>query len=109
VRISPRQRNEPLQCWPPRTHPSSGDTKVTDDTENVPAGSGVTLRDGAGGFPEVGLAFEVGVVLAFEVGFALEVIPAGVGEHAASSHPAFRTANPSATDRAAVVGTNSAS
>jgi hypothetical protein len=101
VRISPRQRNEPLQCWPPRTHPSSGDTKVTDDTENVPAGSGVTLRDGAGGFPEVGLAFEVG--------FGLEVIPAGVGEHAASSHPALRTASPSATDRAAVVGTNFAS
>jgi hypothetical protein len=105
--MSPRQRNEPLQCWPPRIHPSCGDTKVTDATENVPAGSGVTLRDGTGGFVGNGVALEVGV--AFEVGFALEVIPAGTGEHAASSHPALRTASPSATDRAADVGTNSSS
>jgi len=67
------------------------------------------LREGAGGLVGNGVSVAVEVGLAFELGFALEPTPAGAGEHAASSHPALRTASPSATDRAAVVGINAVS
>jgi hypothetical protein len=109
VRISARHWEDVPQGTDPRTHPSSVEINVTDDTDRSSAAAAAGTVRAAGGLG-VGVTVDaagevVAVWVAMEVGVRLEPTLAGLEEHPLSTQAALTAANPATVHRGAARGT----